>query len=114
MSLTSYRAAPPRGKPWRRKSLRQPVCSNRGPNCEDRVRGNCHNVSLTSQTARMARRTDPSPDIATRALAGLLRDIVASGRKPIETPGIADAVAVHDLRKAFKRWRAILRLIAPA
>jgi CHAD domain-containing protein len=62
----------------------------------------------------MARKTDSSPDIATRALAGLLRDIVASGRKPIDTPDIADAVAVHDLRKAFKRWRAILRLIAPA
>src|SRR6266849_3014093 len=61
----------------------------------------------------MARRTDSLPDIATRALAGLLRDIVASGRKPIDTPDIADAVAVHDLRKAFKRWRAILRLMTP-
>jgi len=48
-----------------------------------------------------------------RALADLLHDIVASGREPIETPDIADAVAVHDLRKALKRWRAILRLIAP-
>jgi len=61
----------------------------------------------------MDHKTDPSPDIATLALAGLLRDVVASGRKPIETPGIADAVAVHDLRKAFKRWRAVLRLVAP-
>jgi CHAD domain-containing protein len=43
----------------------------------------------------------------------LLREIVASGRKPIETPGISDLVAVHELRKAFKRWRAIMRLIAP-
>ncbi len=56
---------------------------------------------------------DPRPDIATRTLADLLRDIVASGRKPIETVDISDAVAVHDLRKAFKRWRAIMRLIAP-
>jgi CHAD domain-containing protein len=62
----------------------------------------------------MARKIDPSPDIATRALAGLMRDIVSSGRKPLDTPDIADAVAVHDLRKAFKRWRAILRLIGPA
>lgn len=61
----------------------------------------------------MVHKAEPSPDIATRALASLLRDIVASGRKPIETPDIADAVAVHDLRKAFKRWRAILRLIEP-
>ena len=56
---------------------------------------------------------DHRPDIATRTLAALLRDIVASGRKPIETADISDAVAVHDLRKAFKRWRAIMRLIAP-
>jgi CHAD domain-containing protein len=43
----------------------------------------------------------------------LLRDIVASGRKPIETPDISDLVAVHELRKTLKRWRAIMRLIAP-
>jgi CHAD domain-containing protein len=59
----------------------------------------------------MARKTDPSLDIATRALAGLLQDVVANGRKPIDTPAIADEVAVHDLRKAFKRWRAILRML---
>jgi CHAD domain-containing protein len=62
----------------------------------------------------MARTTDSPPDIATRALAGLLHDIVASGRKPLDAPDVTDAVAVHDLRKAFKRWRALLRLIAPA
>jgi CHAD domain-containing protein len=61
----------------------------------------------------MVHKDDPRPDIAARTLAALLRDIVASGRKPIETPDISDAVAVHDLRKALKRWRAILRLIAP-
>ncbi len=61
----------------------------------------------------MVHKDDPRPDIATRTLAELLRDIVAGGRKPIETPDISDAVAVHDLRKAFKRWRAIMRLIAP-
>jgi CHAD domain-containing protein len=61
----------------------------------------------------MVHRDDPRPDIATRTLAGLLRDIVASGRKPIEAPDMSDLVAVHELRKAFKRWRAIMRLIAP-
>jgi CHAD domain-containing protein len=61
----------------------------------------------------MAHDINPPPDIAARTLAGLLRDIVASGRKPIETPDISDAAAVHDLRKALKRWRAFLRLIAP-
>ncbi len=61
----------------------------------------------------MTRKTDFSPDLASRALAALLRDILASGRKPLDTPDVTDAVAVHDLRKALKRWRAILRLIAP-
>jgi len=61
----------------------------------------------------MLHKDEPQADIATRALAGLLRDIVASGRKPIETPDISSTVAVHDLRKALKRWRAMLRLIAP-
>src|SRR2546428_3450345 len=61
----------------------------------------------------MVHRDDSPPDIAARTLTVLLRDIVASGRKPIETPDISDAAAVHDLRKALKRWRAILRLIAP-
>src|SRR5260370_9931736 len=60
----------------------------------------------------MVHKDDSPPDIAARTLAALLRDIVASGRKLIETPDISDAVAVHDLRKALKRWRAILRLIA--
>jgi CHAD domain-containing protein len=61
----------------------------------------------------MARKTAPYPDPAARALADLLRDIIASARKPLETPDITDSVAIHDLRKAFKRWRAALRLIAP-
>jgi CHAD domain-containing protein len=61
----------------------------------------------------MVHKDDSPPDIAARTLAALLRDIVAGGRKPIEAPDISDAVAVHDLRKALKRWRAILRLIAP-
>jgi len=61
----------------------------------------------------MLHKDDSPPGIAARTVAALLRDIVASGRKPIETPDISNAVAVHDLRKALKRWRAILRLIAP-
>src|SRR5260370_30314038 len=61
----------------------------------------------------MVHKDDSRPDIAAPPLEALRRDIVASGRKPIETPEISDAVAVHDLRKALKRWRAILRLIAP-
>jgi CHAD domain-containing protein len=62
----------------------------------------------------MDSKTAPSPDVAARTAAGLLRDIVAAGRKSIEAPDISDANAVHDLRKALKGWRAMMRLVAPA
>jgi CHAD domain-containing protein len=61
----------------------------------------------------MYRKIDLPPDIATRALAALLREILASARKPLDAADMPDEVAVHDLRKAFKRWRAMLRLVAP-
>jgi CHAD domain-containing protein len=61
----------------------------------------------------MARKSAPHQDPAARALAALLRDIVASARKPLDAQGMTDAVAIHDFRKAFKRWRAVLRLIGP-
>jgi CHAD domain-containing protein len=55
----------------------------------------------------------PPADIAARTLAGVLQNIVASGRKAMESPDISDADAVHDVRKAFKGWRAMLRLMTP-
>jgi CHAD domain-containing protein len=61
----------------------------------------------------MARNSAPQMDPAARAMRELLRDIVSSARKPLETPDMSDSVAIHDFRKAFKRWRAALRLIAP-
>jgi CHAD domain-containing protein len=68
---------------------------------------------MASNTA--TRTTAPPPaDIAARTLARVVQDIVASGRKAIESPDISDADAVHDLRKALKGWRAILRLMTPA
>lgn len=63
----------------------------------------------------MASKSDQPPEPVNVAglLAGVLRDVVASGRKALETPGLSDADAVHDLRKALKCWRAMLRLIGP-
>jgi CHAD domain-containing protein len=61
----------------------------------------------------MARKSAPHLDPAARALAVLLRDIVASAGQPLDAPGMTDAVAIHDFRKAFKRWRALMRLIGP-
>ena len=62
----------------------------------------------------MARKSDTPPDIAARAVKGLLDDILAEAGKSLDAPDVSDEVAVHDLRKTFKRWRALLRLIAPA
>ena len=61
----------------------------------------------------MARTPHSSPDLASRALTALLHDILESGRKPLEAPDMSDETAVHELRKTFKRWRALLRLVAP-
>jgi CHAD domain-containing protein len=47
------------------------------------------------------------------ALAAFAADILADARKPLEAADLADAVAVHDFRKAMKRWRAFLRMLEP-
>ena len=43
----------------------------------------------------------------------MARDILAEARAAIENPAKSDAEAVHDFRRAMKRWRALLRLIEP-
>jgi CHAD domain-containing protein len=47
------------------------------------------------------------------ALRAFARDILSEARGAIEAPGRTDAEAVHDFRRAMKRWRALLRLIGP-
>src|SRR6266567_3985271 len=47
------------------------------------------------------------------ALRAVARDILAEARTAIEDPSNSDAVAVHDFRRAMKRWRALLRLLDP-
>ncbi|HEX2215364.1 MAG TPA: CHAD domain-containing protein [Xanthobacteraceae bacterium] len=44
-------------------------------------------------------------------LATFAHDILREGRAAIDEPDKPDAVAVHDFRKAMKRWRALLRLV---
>jgi CHAD domain-containing protein len=54
------------------------------------------------------------PSVAVgEALRAVARDILAQARAAIENPGNSDAEAVHDFRRAMKRWRALLRLIEP-
>jgi len=47
------------------------------------------------------------------ALRAVARDILAEALAALDDPEKSDAVAVHDYRKAMKRWRALLRLIIP-
>ena len=47
------------------------------------------------------------------ALRAVARDILAEARAAIDGPGKSDAEAVHDFRRAMKRWRALLRLFEP-
>src|SRR5512143_2976723 len=45
-------------------------------------------------------------------LAAAARLIVADGRRALSDPELSDPEAVHEVRKALKRWRALLRLLA--
>lgn len=45
-------------------------------------------------------------------LAAAARSIIADGRQALKDPELSAPEAVHELRKALKRWRALLRLLA--
>jgi CHAD domain-containing protein len=45
-------------------------------------------------------------------LAAAARSIIADARQALADPELTDAEAVHEVRKALKRWRALLRLLA--
>jgi CHAD domain-containing protein len=47
------------------------------------------------------------------ALAGVGHEILADARRALEDRLQSDAEAVHAYRKTMKRWRALLRLLAP-
>jgi CHAD domain-containing protein len=47
------------------------------------------------------------------ALAAAARDILGEARTAIDEGATPDAVAVHEFRKAMKRWRALMRLLEP-
>jgi CHAD domain-containing protein len=44
-------------------------------------------------------------------LAAAARSIIADARRALADPELTDADAVHEVRKALKRWRALLRLL---
>ncbi len=45
-------------------------------------------------------------------LTATARSIIADARQTLADPDLSDAEAVHEVRKALKRWRALLRLLA--
>jgi CHAD domain-containing protein len=45
-------------------------------------------------------------------LAAAARLIIADARTALADPELSDAEAVHEVRKALKRWRALMRLLA--
>src|SRR5271169_5665832 len=47
-------------------------------------------------------------------LAAAARLIIADSRRALADSELSDAEAVHEVRKALKRWRALLRLLAHA
>src|SRR5436305_2504576 len=62
----------------------------------------------------MAESPSVRPDVAVgAALRAVARDILSEARSVLDDREKPDAIAVHDLRKAMKRWRALLRLLEP-
>jgi CHAD domain-containing protein len=54
------------------------------------------------------------PELAVgEALRDVARAILTDARAAIEDPARSDAESVHDFRRQMKRWRAMLRLLAP-
>src|SRR5262249_23030072 len=45
-------------------------------------------------------------------LAAAARSVIADGRQALTDPELSDAEAVHEVRKALKRWRALMRLLS--
>ena len=62
----------------------------------------------------MSRTPSRKPETgAAERLRSASDEILDEARRQIAEPGIDDATAVHEFRKAMKRWRAILRLYEP-
>jgi CHAD domain-containing protein len=62
----------------------------------------------------MAEKPAVHPDMAVgEALRGIARDVLSEAHGVLANLEKPNAVAVHDYRKAMKRWRALLRLLQP-
>ena len=62
----------------------------------------------------MAEKPALRPDVGVgEALQAVARDMLSEANAVLDDHKKSDAVAVHDFRKAMKRWRALLRLLEP-
>jgi CHAD domain-containing protein len=62
----------------------------------------------------MAEKPALRPDVGVgEALQAVARDMLSEANAALDDHKKSDAVAVHDFRKAMKRWRALLRLLEP-
>lgn len=58
--------------------------------------------------------TSRIPESIGSALVAAGGAIIADGRRALAAPELSPAEAVHEIRKALKRWRALMRLIEKA
>jgi CHAD domain-containing protein len=62
----------------------------------------------------MSEKPELRPDLAVAvALRAFARDALTEARTALLAPTKSDATAVHDFRRAMKRWRSLLRLLDP-
>src|SRR5512139_3637827 len=71
-----------------------------------------HKCHETAAKAAMKGAIDRSDGRFGNGLAAAARSIIADGRQALKDPELSAPEAVHELRKALKRWRALLRLLA--
>jgi CHAD domain-containing protein len=114
MSLTSYRAAPPRDKlnatGW---AARAQYVAIGKPNGKGDLSFFCHGAPPSiSHSHPMSAEPELNPHQPLGpSLIAIARAMLAQAAH--ETQAEADAIVVHGVRTAMKRWRAYLRLLEP-
>jgi CHAD domain-containing protein len=69
-------------------------------------------IHSTNLDDRPAPGSQPNPTVGER-LRDVVHECLDEGRAAITDPAKSEAEAVHDFRRAMKRWRALLRLFQP-
>src|SRR5262249_16799782 len=118
MSLTSYRAAPSRGKPvalaarTRYLAIGTGLGKGRPPGAIRHILqyglGARARHGAMSRTAPGGAESGPGERLRTASA-----EVLGEARRQVDDPEIDGATAVHEFRKAMKRWRSILRLYEP-